>query len=68
MSPKSINYMVYIKYNESYAFVTENVQDGDMAENSRWSCSPSLGGDCTISYDLGAVRDLYELRLGKVPL
>ena len=44
------------------------MQDGDLTEGSRWSCSPSLGGDCTISYDLGAERDLYELRLGKEPM
>lgn len=36
-----------------------------MSEGSRWSCASSLGGTCSISYDLGAVRDLSELRLGK---
>ena len=35
-----------------------------MSEGSRWSCAPSLGGTCSISYDLGATRDLSELRLG----
>ncbi|CAN0405209.1 unnamed protein product, partial [Ascophyllum nodosum] len=38
-------------------------RDGDLAADSRWSCAPSLGGECTISYDLGVVRDLSELRL-----
>eukprot|EP00752_Nemacystus_decipiens_P007213 g6456.t1 len=38
-------------------------RDGDVSETSRWSCASSLGGICTISYDLGAVRDLSELRL-----
>lgn len=38
-------------------------RDGDFTANSRWSCSPKLGGPCTISYDLGAIRDLSELRL-----
>ncbi|CAM9688654.1 unnamed protein product [Scytosiphon promiscuus] len=38
-------------------------RDGDMSDGSRWSCSPSLGGTCSISYDLGAVRDLSQLRL-----
>lgn len=36
-------------------------------DTSRWSCAPKLGGTCTISYDLGAVRDIYELRLGRFP-
>ena len=36
-----------------------------MNEGSRWSCAPRLGGDCSISYNLGAVRDLAELRLGE---
>lgn len=35
-----------------------------MSEGSRWSCAPKLGGECSISYDLGAVRDLSQLRLG----
>lgn len=38
-----------------------------MAEMSRWSCAPNLGGTCTISYDLGDVHDLYQLRMGKIP-
>ncbi|CAM9688722.1 unnamed protein product [Scytosiphon promiscuus] len=38
-------------------------RDGDMSEGSRWSCAPSLGGTCSISYDLGAVRTLSQLRL-----
>lgn len=38
-------------------------RDGDFTPTSRWSCAPSLGGLCTISYDLGAVRDLSELRV-----
>lgn len=41
-------------------------QDGDESAESRWSCAPSLGGSCSISYDLGATRDLSELRLGKM--
>ncbi|CAM9557128.1 unnamed protein product [Hapterophycus canaliculatus] len=41
----------------------ELTRDGDMFEGSRWSCSPSLGGTCSISYDLGAVRDIYYLHL-----
>lgn len=40
-------------------------QDGDVSEGSRWSCASTLGGTCSISYDLGAVRDLSELRLGE---
>lgn len=42
------------------------VQDGDLTDASRWSCAPSLGGVCSVSYDLGAVRDLAELKLGKM--
>eukprot|EP00752_Nemacystus_decipiens_P013409 g11873.t1 len=38
-------------------------RDGDLSPSSRWSCSPKLGGECTISYDLGAVYDLAQLRL-----
>ncbi|CAN0221443.1 unnamed protein product [Pylaiella littoralis] len=38
-------------------------RDGDESETSRWSCAPRLGGACIISYDLGVVRDLSELRL-----
>ncbi|CAM9688793.1 unnamed protein product, partial [Scytosiphon promiscuus] len=38
-------------------------RDGDMSEASRWSCASSLGGTCSISYDLGAVRNLSQLRL-----
>ncbi|CAM9933566.1 unnamed protein product [Pylaiella littoralis] len=38
-------------------------RDGDESAASRWSCAPSLGGTCSISYDLGAVRDLSDLRL-----
>eukprot|EP00903_Cladosiphon_okamuranus_P020463 g18782.t1 len=38
-------------------------RDGDLTEGSRWSCAPKLGGQCSISYDLGAVRDLSQLRL-----
>lgn len=34
-------------------------------DTSRWSCAPKLGGTCTISYDIGAVSDTHELRLGK---
>lgn len=47
------------------ARVAEILQDGNLADGSRWQCSPSHGGDCTISYDLGAVRDLTELRIGR---
>ncbi|CAN0303751.1 unnamed protein product, partial [Ectocarpus sp. 12 AP-2014] len=39
------------------------LQDGDVSDESRWSCAPSLGGTCSISYNLGAVYDLSELRL-----
>ena len=39
-------------------------QDGDLTEASRWSCAPKLGGECSVSYDLGSVRDLSQLRLG----
>ncbi|CAM9918634.1 unnamed protein product, partial [Ectocarpus sp. 8 AP-2014] len=38
-------------------------RDGDVSDESRWSCAPALGGTCSISYDLGAVYDLSELRL-----
>eukprot|EP00752_Nemacystus_decipiens_P014960 g13319.t1 len=38
-------------------------RDGDLAETSRWSCSPKLGGECTISYDLGEEYSFQELRL-----
>ncbi|CAN0133967.1 unnamed protein product [Scytosiphon promiscuus] len=38
-------------------------RDGDMSDGSRWSCAPSLGGSCSISYDLGAVRNLSQLRV-----
>ncbi|CAM9160433.1 unnamed protein product [Ectocarpus sp. 4 AP-2014] len=41
----------------------ELTRDGDVSDGSRWSCVPSLGGTCSISYDLGAVYDLSELRL-----
>ncbi|CAM9225071.1 unnamed protein product [Ectocarpus fasciculatus] len=41
----------------------ELTRDGDVSDESRWSCAPSLGGTCSISYDLGAVRVLSELRL-----
>ncbi|CAM9160508.1 unnamed protein product [Ectocarpus sp. 4 AP-2014] len=41
----------------------ELTRDGDVSDGSRWSCAPSLGGTCSISYDLGAVYDLSELRL-----
>eukprot|EP00752_Nemacystus_decipiens_P014959 g13318.t1 len=40
-----------------------NTQDGDMADNSRWSCAPKLGGKCSISYTFGMALDLSELRL-----
>lgn len=40
-------------------------KDGDLAETSRWSCSPQLGGECTISYDLGEEYSFQELRLGE---
>ena len=43
-------------------------QDGDYALDSRWSCSPKLGVDgalCTVSYDLGGVYSLSEIRLGR---
>jgi len=42
-----------------------------MSEASRWSCASSLGGTCSISYDLGATRnlsDLSDLRLDLQPL
>lgn len=35
-----------------------------MSNGSRWSCAPFLGGSCRISYELGAPRDLSELRVG----
>ncbi|CAN0239919.1 unnamed protein product [Ectocarpus sp. 12 AP-2014] len=38
-------------------------RDGNMSNGSRWSCAPFLGGSCRISYDLGAPRDLSELRV-----
>ncbi|CAM9345645.1 unnamed protein product [Scytosiphon promiscuus] len=38
-------------------------RDGDLSTTSRWSCSPQLGGACTISYDLGGVFDISELNL-----
>eukprot|EP00752_Nemacystus_decipiens_P014961 g13320.t1 len=38
-------------------------RDGDLSEGSRWSCASSLGGKCSISYNLGTIRDLSELRL-----
>ncbi|CAM9225364.1 unnamed protein product, partial [Scytosiphon promiscuus] len=38
-------------------------RDGDMFEGSRWSCATSLGDTCSISYDLGAVRDIYYVHL-----
>lgn len=44
-------------------------QDGDLAGNSRWSCALSLGGpddDCIISYDMGTIRELTAVRLGKI--
>ncbi|CAM9298873.1 unnamed protein product, partial [Ectocarpus sp. 12 AP-2014] len=43
----------------------ELTRDGDVSDESRWSCAPSLGGTCSISYHLGAVDDLSEFRLGK---
>ncbi|CAM9778380.1 unnamed protein product, partial [Hapterophycus canaliculatus] len=41
----------------------ELTRDGDLSEASRWSCASSLGGTCSISYDLGVIRSLSELRL-----
>ncbi|CAM9345152.1 unnamed protein product [Pylaiella littoralis] len=38
-------------------------RDGDLSPSSRWSCSPTLGGACTISYDLGVVREVSTLDL-----
>eukprot|EP00903_Cladosiphon_okamuranus_P018639 g17154.t1 len=38
-------------------------RDGDLADKSRWSCSPQLGGECTITYDLGEEYSFQELRL-----
>ncbi|CBJ29586.1 Likely pseudogene [Ectocarpus siliculosus] len=38
-------------------------RDGDMSEDSRWSCAPELGGLCSISYDLGAEYSIDELQL-----
>ncbi|CAM9878861.1 unnamed protein product [Ectocarpus sp. 12 AP-2014] len=43
--------------------VVDNTRDGDLSTASRWSCAPTLGGECTISYDLGTAYDLDELRL-----
>ncbi|CAN0364261.1 unnamed protein product [Ectocarpus sp. 8 AP-2014] len=43
--------------------VADNTRDGDLSTASRWSCAPTLGGECTISYDLGTAYDLDELRL-----
>ncbi|CAN0429725.1 unnamed protein product [Ectocarpus sp. 8 AP-2014] len=45
--------------------VADNTRDGDLSTASRWSCAPKLGGECTISYDLGTVYDLNEARLGE---
>lgn len=53
------------KNKKHLACVAEILQDGNLSDGSRWYCSPSLGGDYTISYDLGAVRDLTKLRLGR---
>ncbi|CBJ33863.1 hypothetical protein Esi_0657_0002 [Ectocarpus siliculosus] len=39
-------------------------RDGDMSEDSRWSCAPELGGLCSISYDRGAEYRIDELQLG----
>ncbi|CAM9343615.1 unnamed protein product, partial [Sphacelaria rigidula] len=43
--------------------VAANTRDGSHELQSRWSCRPWLGGPCTISYDLGALRHLSHLRL-----
>ncbi|CAM9695160.1 unnamed protein product [Ectocarpus sp. 6 AP-2014] len=43
--------------------VADNTRDGDLSTASRWSCAPTLGGECSISYDLGTVYELDELRL-----
>ncbi|CAN0361959.1 unnamed protein product, partial [Ectocarpus sp. 8 AP-2014] len=43
--------------------VADNTRDGDLSKASRWSCAPTLGGECTISYNLGTAYDLDELRL-----
>ena len=40
-------------------------KDGDVTAGSRWSCQGLTGSECRIEYDLGASRDLSELRLGK---
>lgn len=47
------------------------MQDGELADMSRWSCSPKLAIDgsdatCSISYTFTAALELTELRLGKV--
>lgn len=44
--------------------ISKHVQDGDLADASRWSCAPKLGGACTIAYDLGEIYSIFELRLG----
>ncbi|CAM9252749.1 unnamed protein product [Ectocarpus sp. 12 AP-2014] len=38
-------------------------RDGDMTDGSRWSCTSSLGGVCSISYDLGREFGLDGLRV-----
>ncbi|CAM9252697.1 unnamed protein product, partial [Ectocarpus sp. 12 AP-2014] len=43
--------------------VVDNTRDGDLSTASRWSCAPTLGGECTIWYDLGTAYDLDELRI-----
>lgn len=49
-----------------FRYLCASMQDADLSPSSRWSCSPKLGGECTISYDLGAVYDLAQLRLGEL--
>ena len=45
-----------------------HLQDDEMADWSRWSCAPKLGGACSISYTFGMALDLSELRLGERPV
>lgn len=63
--PMSTFMLLTVDFHFHYTF-SWNLQDGDLAEASRWACAPKLGGECTISYDLGAVRIISELRLGEV--
>lgn len=41
-------------------------QDGDMAYTSQWSGAPEVGDECNITYNLRAVREMSDIRLGKL--